>query len=75
MGFFKKGHILVLLINIVVACIILFVIGYIVLQRLDKYTNHGYYIAVPELRGLTPNETITPNRARSWNNSRRPTPA
>ena len=56
MGFFKKGHILVLLINIVVACIILFVIGYIVLQRLDKYTNHGYYIAVPELRGLTPNE-------------------
>lgn len=56
MGFFKKGHIFVLLVNVVVACIILFVIGYIVLRRLDKYTNHGYYIAVPEFRGLTPDE-------------------
>lgn len=56
MGFFKKGHIIVLLINLIVAAILLFVIGYIVLQRLDKYTNHGYYIAVPELRGLTPTE-------------------
>lgn len=56
MGFFKKGHIIVLLINLVVAAILLFVIGYIVLKQLDKYTNHGYYIAVPELRGLTPTE-------------------
>lgn len=56
MGFFKKGHIIVLLINIAVACIVLFLIGYIVLNRLEKYTNHGYYITVPELRGLTPDE-------------------
>ena len=56
MGFFKKGHIIVLLINIAVASIVLFVIGYIVLNRLEKYTNHGYYITVPELRGLTPDE-------------------
>ena len=56
MGFFKKGHIIVLLINIAVACILLFLIGYIVLNRLEKYTNHGYYITVPELRGLTPDE-------------------
>ena len=49
MGFFKKGHIIVLLINIAVASIVLFVIGYIVLNRLEKYTNHGYYITVPEL--------------------------
>lgn len=56
MSFFKKGHIIVLLINIAVACIVLFLIGYIVLNRLDKYTNHGYYITVPELRGLTPAE-------------------
>ena len=35
---------------------VLFVIGYIVLNRLEKYTNHGYYITVPELRGLTPDE-------------------
>ena len=41
MGFFKKGHIIVLLINIAVACIVLFLIGYIVLNRLEKYTNHG----------------------------------
>jgi len=27
-----------------------------VLRQLDRYTNHGYYIAVPELRGLTPRE-------------------
>ena len=45
-----------LLINIAVASIVLFVIGYIVLNRLEKYTNHGYYITVPELRGLTPDE-------------------
>ena len=45
-----------LLINIAIACIVLFLIGYIVLKRLDKYTNHGYYITVPELRGFTPDE-------------------
>ena len=56
MGFLKKGHIIVLLINIAIACIVLFLIGYIVLKRLDKYTNHGYYITVPELRGFTPDE-------------------
>ena len=41
MSFFKKGHIIVLLVNLVVAAILLFVIGYIVLKQLDKYTNHG----------------------------------
>lgn len=59
MGFFKKGHIIVLLVNLVVAVILLFVTGYIVLRQLDKYTNHGYYIAVPELRGLTPAEAAS----------------
>ena len=56
MGFFKKGHIIVLLINIAVACILLFLIGYIVLIRFVRYSNHGYFITVPELRGLTPDE-------------------
>ena len=59
MGFLKKGHITVLLINIAIACVILFIIGHIVLNRLNKYTNHGYYISVPELRGFTPEEAAS----------------
>ena len=43
-------------INLLVAVLLLFLIGYVVLQRLDSYTLHGQYISVPDLRGLTPSE-------------------
>ena len=53
MSFFKKGHLLILLANLAAAAVLLFVIGYIVLNRLDKYTRHGFSIEVPDLRGMT----------------------
>ena len=43
MGFFKKGHIIVLLINIAVACIVLFLIGYFASYAL---TSEGLRYAV-----------------------------
>lgn len=33
MGFFKKGHIIVLLLNLLLAAILLVLIGYIVLKK------------------------------------------
>ena len=49
----KKGHFLVLLLNIAIAAVLLVIIGYLVLRGLDRYTRHGFSIQVPNLTGLT----------------------
>lgn len=45
-----------LLINIAAAIIIIIIIGFIVLSRLDNYTRHGESIIVPSFENLTPAE-------------------
>lgn len=56
MSVFNTKKIIFWGINLLVAVSLLFLIGYVVLQRLDSYTLHGQYISVPDLRGLTPSE-------------------
>lgn len=45
-------------INVVIACLILLLIGWIVIRQLNNYTRHGFFIEVPDLRGLTPQEAL-----------------
>lgn len=45
-----------ILINIVVALILILVIGFYVLSRLDNYTHHQHTIAVPAFYGLSESE-------------------
>lgn len=52
MSFLNKKHLFIFLVNIIIAIILLFVIGYIVLDKLDEYTQHGFSIEVPNLQGM-----------------------
>ena len=45
-----------LAINIAIAIVLIFILGYIVLSRLDNYTQHGQFIVVPSFSQLTPEE-------------------
>lgn len=47
-----------LLLNLAVAIILVWIIGYYVLSRLDSYTQHGYFISVPAFYDLTPEEAV-----------------
>lgn len=42
--------------NLLAVGILVVLLGYLVLSRLDEYTRHGYSIAVPSFRGMTPEE-------------------
>lgn len=44
------------LLNLSAAVVLLFIGGYFVLSRLDDYTSHGKYIAVPAFQMLSPEE-------------------
>lgn len=59
MGFINKQGIIFWSVNLLIAILLLIIICYIVLQSLDNYTRHGYFISVPDLRGLKPDEAIT----------------
>lgn len=56
MSFFSKKHLLLFFINMIIAIILLVIIGYIVLNRLERFTEHGFSIQVPNLRGMTLND-------------------
>lgn len=47
-----------LLLNLVIAIVLVWIIGYYVLSRLDSYTQHGYFISVPAFYALTTEEAI-----------------
>lgn len=51
-----SGKLRFILFNVIAAILLFILIGYIVLNKLDNYTRHGYSIAVPSFYGLNPEE-------------------
>lgn len=46
-------------INLLIAGVLLLLIGWGVLRGLNRYTRHGFFIEVPDLRGFTPEEAVS----------------
>lgn len=58
MRFLNTKKIIFWIINVIIASLLLLSIGWIVLKGLNRYTRHGYFIPVPDLRGITPAEAL-----------------
>ncbi len=46
-------------VNFLVAILVLFLLGYLVLQSLSWFTNHGSYLKVPSVNGKKVNDAVT----------------
>ena len=58
MHFINRKNIIFWGINIFIAFILFLLIGMFAFKQLDRYTRHGYFLTVPDLRGETPEKAV-----------------